>query len=102
MRARIAWWVFMLAAVPALVLVGMSVASQLPYVLAEADHQDREGVMAWAGLIGLGAVLLIASVAARASGRISLAIGLAAVVALPALAGLGLFLLIVAMFIAKG
>lgn len=102
MRRAIAWWFFMLTALPALALLGLSVASQLPHVLAEPDHRDREGVVTLAALVGLGVLLLIGSVGARACGRTGLAIGLAAVVALPALAGLAIFLLIVGMFILKG
>ncbi len=102
MRAVWAWRLMMLAAVPALALVGMSVATQLPFALADPAHQDREGLIAWAIAVALGALALLASVVLRRQGRISVAIVLAAMVALPAIAGVAIAGFIVFLFIIKG
>ncbi len=102
MRAVWAWRLMMLVAVPALALVGMSVASQLPFALADPANKDREGLLIWAGAVALGALALLASVVLRRRGQLSPAIVLAAVVALPAIAGLAIFGFIVFLFIIKG
>jgi hypothetical protein len=102
MRAVWAWRLMMLAAVPALALVGMSVATQLPFVLADPGNQDRDGLIAWAIVVALGALALLASVALRRQGRVSAAIVLAAIVALPAIAGVAIAAFIVVLFIIKG
>jgi aconitase B len=102
MRAVWAWRLMMLVAVPSLLLLGTTVAAQLPFVLADPGHQDRAGLIAWAAAVGAGALALLASIVLRARGRLSAAISLAAIVALAALAGIGLALLVVGLFILKG
>jgi hypothetical protein len=102
MRPVWAWRLMMLVAIPSLALFAMSVASQLPHVLADPGHKDREGTLLWAGVTVAAALSLLASLGFRLRGRMTPAILLVAVVALPALALIGFFLLIVGMFIAKG
>jgi hypothetical protein len=58
--------------------------------------------MGWAGAVALGVLALLGSVAFRRRGRMTPAIVLVAAVALPALAGIGVLLLIVLLFILKG
>ncbi|WP_146217045.1 hypothetical protein [Falsiroseomonas bella] len=101
MRPVWAWRLMMLVAIPSLALFAMSVASQLPYVLADPTHKDREGVLLWATVTVAAALSLVASLLFRLRGRMTPAILLVAVVALPALALIAFFLLIVGMFIAK-
>ncbi len=101
MRAVWAWRLMMLAALPTLALVATSVATQLPHVLDDPAHPDREGLIGWAVAVALGVVALLASIVLRRMGRTSAAIVLVALVALPLLIGLGLFILVVGMFILK-
>jgi hypothetical protein len=102
MRPVWAWRLMMLVAIPSLALFATSVGSQLPHVLADPGHEDREGILLWATVVVAAALGLVASLGFRLLGRMTPAILLAAVVALPALALIGFFALIVAMFIAKG
>jgi len=102
MRAVRAWRLTMLAAVPALLLIGTSVATQLPFALSDPANKDREGLLIWAGLVAAGTVALLASVVLRRQGRVSAAIVLAALVALPAIAGVAIAGFIVVLFIIKG
>jgi len=101
MRAIWAWRLMMLAAVPALALVGMSVAAQLPFALADPENKDHE-VIIWAVVVGLGALALLASFALRRRGRVSAAIVLAALVGLPAIVGVAIAGFIVLLFVLKG
>ena len=101
MRAIWAWRLMMLVAVPTLALLGSTVATQLPFALAQPDHPDLPGLLAWAAALALGAVAVLASVPFRRRGRMTPAIILVALVALPGLAGIGIFLLIVLLFILK-
>jgi hypothetical protein len=48
MRAIWAWRLMMLAAVPALALLALSLATTLPPVLADPAHHDRMNLLAWA------------------------------------------------------
>jgi hypothetical protein len=102
MRAIWAWRLMLLVAIPSLALVAMATFSQLPFALAEPENQDREGLILWAGLVAAGALAVAGSIGFRMAGRMTPALLLVAVVALPALAGVGIFLLIVALFILKG
>jgi ABC-type proline/glycine betaine transport system permease subunit len=101
MRPVWAWRLMMLVAIPSLALLGIAVASQLPYVLADPTHRERQDVLLWAGVVVAAALSLAASFAFRRRGRLTPAILLAAVVALPALAMVGFLALIVGIFIAK-
>jgi hypothetical protein len=80
----------------------MATFTQLPFALADPENKDREGLIAWALAVAAGVVALIASIAFRRAGKMTPAILLVAIVALPALAGVGIFALIVALFILKG
>jgi hypothetical protein len=101
MRAVWAWRLMMLAAVPSLALLGVTVATQLPHSMA-TDGPDLEGQLAWAAAVLIGVLLVLLSVALRRAGKLSAAIVAVAIVALPALVGIGLALFIVLLFILKG
>lgn len=101
MRAIWAWRLMMLVAVPALLFVGTSVVPQLSIALADPDNKDREDLIFWAIVVGLGTLALLASFALRWRGRVSAAIVLAAVVALPAIAGVAILGFIVVLFMIK-
>ncbi|WP_137176612.1 hypothetical protein [Roseomonas sp. AR75] len=102
MRAVWAWRLMLLVAIPSLALVAMATFTQLPFALADPGNKDREGLIAWAVAVAAGVVALIASVGFRRAGKMTPAILLVAIVALPALAGIGIFALIVTLFILKG
>jgi hypothetical protein len=92
----------MLAAVPALLLAGAAAAIRIPYVVVSAGPDDGTGFVAWSAAVAGGALALVASVMLQRQGRLAAAIGLAALVTLPALLGLGLALFAVGMFILTG
>lgn len=95
------WRVMMLLAVPTLALLGVAVATQLPFALATRSA-DLPGLVAWAVAVAVGVALVIGSFLQRRRGRTGLATFMVGLVAMPAAFGLGLFLLIVLLFILKG
>lgn len=95
------WRIFLVIAVPSLALVATSISTQLPHALA-TRNDDLPGLLAWAGAVAVGVVMVLASVLLRYRGRTGLAAFLVGIVAMPAAVGIGFFGLIVLLFILKG
>ncbi|HEV7265041.1 MAG TPA: hypothetical protein VGN83_09005 [Falsiroseomonas sp.] len=102
MRAIWVWRLMLMVAVPSLALLALSLSTNLPPVLADPDHRDRANLLGWAMALAAGILAVLASIMLRRRGRIGAAIVLAAVVALPALLGIGIAAFIVLLFILQG
>jgi hypothetical protein len=100
MRAVWAWRLMMLVALPALALLAYVLAA-VPRIPGEAGPQSAEDTQGWMIALGLGVLAVLGSFVLRLRGQVGAAIVLAAVVALPALLGIGILALIVLLFIVK-
>jgi hypothetical protein len=98
MRAVWAWRLMMLVAVPTLALLGYVLAA-IPPIPAEAGQQSAEDTRAWTIALMVGVIAVLGSVVLRWRGQVGGAIVLAAIVALPALAGFGLLAFIWLLFV---
>jgi hypothetical protein len=91
---------FLLVAVPSLLLFGGLVATDLPRAI-EAQNEDVPGLIGWAVAVAIGVVLTAAAIVLRWRGRPGMAATLVGIVAMPALCGIGLLAFIVLLFILK-
>jgi hypothetical protein len=91
---------FLLVAVPSLLLLGGLVATDLPRAI-EAQNEDVPGLIGWAVAVAIGVVLTAAAIVLRWRGRPGMAATLVGIVAMPALCGIGLLAFIVLLFILK-
>ncbi len=93
--------IFLILALPSLALLSVAIGTQLPHAVA-TQSPDAPGLVAWAVAVLVGIGLVVAAVRQKRRGRVGMAATLVGIVAMPAAFGLAMFLLIVALFIAKG